>query len=151
MIEIPTQKRDKCPACQFGFDHFVPYGDEAIQKAREYSSYQIMRSKFWGYMHPRSVKQLNTYWKGCTIVAENLEDKSKEDIDFDVKLTLKHIKGFRVSKGVTYVEVDSISFENLPHLRACNFFDRAFPVQAKMIKVSVNELMEMIGVESAQG
>ena len=44
--------------------------------------------------------------------------------------------------GATVIEVDSISYERLPHLIACKFFDRAFPVMAKMIGVTTDELLK---------
>jgi hypothetical protein len=45
-------------------------------------------------------------------------------------------------KGITYVELRSISYAELSHIEACNFFDRAFPIMAKMIGVTTEKLLE---------
>jgi len=150
MIKIPTQFKHQCPHCGVKYEHFIPIGDDAVQQSREYMPNQILTSTFQGYRHPRSVEQLNAYWKGCTIVAELISDHekqyTKEEIDFDVKVALRHIKSFRVVNGVTFLEVDSISFANLKHLEACHYFDRAFNEMARMAGITVDELMDMIGV-----
>ena len=78
------------------------------------------------------------------MVADNLDGMTKEYVDFEVKVKLRHIKRFKVVNGVTVVEVDSISYARLDHLEACGFFDRAFPVLAGMIGVTVDELMQAI-------
>jgi len=115
--------------------------EEDEQRIMEFHPNQILRAKLYGVKKPRSVIQLNLYWALCKVVADNLEGKGKEDIDFDVKVALKHVKAFRIVNGVTFIEVGSISFANLYHLEACGFFDRAFPVMAKMIGVSTDELL----------
>jgi len=134
VIEIPLQ-------LQHDYHSLSIIDAESIEKIKEFKPNQILRAKLWGVKKPRSVIQLNLYWACCKTVADNLEGKTKEDIDFDVKVALKHIKAFRVVKNITFIEVGSISFENLAHLSACNFFDRAFPVMAKMIGVRTEELL----------
>lgn len=134
MISIPLQ-------LQPGYKTLAVLTQEDMQALKNYHPNQILRAKLTGIKKPRSYLQLKMYWACCRTVSENLEGKSKEDIDFDVKLALKHIKAFRIVNGVTMVEVGSISFENLPHLEACNFFERAWPVMAKMIGVTEEELL----------
>lgn len=135
MIEIPLQLNQ-------GYKTLSVTSEEDIRALKNYHPNQVLKAKLWGIKKPRSYQQLKLYWACCKTVAENLEDKTKEDIDFEVKIILRHVKAFRVlSGGTTLIEVDSISFANLPHLEACNFFDRAFPVMAKMIGVTTDELL----------
>ena len=144
MKECPLQIRDKCPACGHKFLHLIEMVSDASMLS-EFKLFQILKAKLYGVLKPRSVIQLHLYWALCGVVAGNLEDMTKEDVDFEVKVKLKHIKSFKVIKGATYIEVDSIAFRNLPHLEACNFFDRAFSVMAKMINVTLDELMANAG------
>ena len=120
-----------------------PFSQEDKDRLREFKDNQILMAKLTGAKKPRSVAQLNTYWSGCRVVANNLEGMSKEDVDFEVKLRLKHIQAFRVVKGVTYVELGSIAFRNLDHIESCGFFKRAWPVMAKMIGVTEDALLAM--------
>jgi hypothetical protein len=126
----------------------VPFSEADSEALKSFRQYQPIRAKLYGVEKPRSYEQLKTYWAGCNVVSDNLEDKTKEDVDFDVKVKLKHIKRFKVVDGITIVEVDSISYDRLQHIEACNYFDRAFPVLAGMIGVTVEELMQAIAERS---
>ena len=126
------------------YDYLTPFSIEDLDKIKEFFENQPIRAKLYGVKKPRSYKQLKTYWGGCHVVADNLDGATPEEVDFDIKVQLRHIKRFKIVNGVTIVEVDSISYSRLDHLEACNFFDRAFPVMAKMIGVTVDELMQAI-------
>jgi len=142
MIDIPAQLLNKCPVCSNSFGNFfVPSGDDAEGKAKDFLPNQIVRCKIAGTKKARSIIQLNLYWKCCEIVADSLDGESKDSIDFSTKVGLKFIKSFRVCNGQTFVEVDSISFKNLSHIVACNYFDRAFPFLAKLIKIDEDTLI----------
>ena len=131
-----------------------PFSEADAEALKSFRQYQPIRAKLYGVEKPRSYQQLKTYWGGCNVVAENLEGMTKEDVDFEVKVTLRHWKNVRVIKTLsakysrpveqTIVEVDSISYDRLQHIEACNYFDRAFPVLAGMIGVTVEELMKAI-------
>ena len=134
MIELPLQLQR---------DHktLAVMSESDSEKLKEFHPNQILRAKIYGIKKPRSVIQLNLYWACCQSVADNLDGVTKEEVDFDVRVALRFIKRLKVSAGITYVEPMSISFANLPHIEACNYFDRAFPVMAKMINVTVDELL----------
>lgn len=110
----------------------VPFSEADEEAIKEFKQNQPIRAKLYGVQKPRSYQQLKTYWGGCNVVSDNLENMTPEEVDFEVKVRLKHIKQFRIVNGVTIVEVDSISYARLPHLTACRYFDRAFPVLAGM-------------------
>ena len=122
----------------------VPFDECDIEAIKGFKQNQIIKAHLYGTKKPRSYQQLKTYWGGCNVVADNLDGMTKEYVDFEVKVKLRHIKRFKVVNGVTVVEVDSISYARLDHLEACGFFDRAFPVLADMIGVTVDELMQAI-------
>jgi hypothetical protein len=115
---------------------------EDVEKLKEFKPHQLLRAKLYGVKKPRSYNQLKLYWACCNAVAENLEEYTKEDVDFEVRTELRFIKHFKLVKGITYVELRSISYAELSHIEACNFFDRAFPIMAKMIGVTTEKLLE---------
>jgi len=151
MIEIPLQIRNACPICDNNFGtYFIPYGDEAEEKSNGYKLHQILRAKLWGILKPRSVKQLNTYWSCCGLVAILLSDHnnilSKDDIDFEVKIRAGKkkpalIKRFKSVDGITYISYISIAFDNMKHLEACKFFDVGMPILAGMVGMTEEELV----------
>ena len=149
-INIPIQLRHTCPACEFRYWHYIPYGDEALEKSKEHTVYQVLESKITGTKRERSIQQLNLYWKCCAVVAELTSDHNnqliKEDVDLDVKIRVgkKHtwmIKRFRVVSGVAYIEPISIAFQNLKHLEANKFFDKGFKELADMVGMDEEELV----------
>jgi len=134
MIEVSLQLKDNT---------LYPFGEEDKERLKEFKDNQVLRAKLTGAKKPRSIRQLNTYWSACKVVSDNLAGMSKEEVDFEVKVKLKHIQSFRVVGGITFVELGSIAFRNLDHIEACGFFDRAFPVMAKMIGVTEDDLLSI--------
>ena len=125
-----------------------------IELFRAYEINQILRAKLTGHRKPRSVLQLRLYWAVCNQVAQLLSDHenqfTRNDIDFEVKIRVakKHpsmIRRFKSLDGIVYMEPISISFANMPHLEACNYFDFAFPIMADMIGTTVEELLNVEG------
>lgn len=96
--------------------------------------------------------QLRLYWNRATFVAQQLSDHesvlSRYDIDFEVKIRVakKHpaiIKRFKSVDGVVFMEPISISFINMAHLEACDYFKWAFKEMASMIGGTMEDLLEM--------
>jgi len=139
MVEIPLQLQR---------DHktLAVMSQDDADRLKEFHPNQILRAKITGVKKPRSVIQLNLYWACCQTVADNLDGVTKEEVDFDVRVALRFIKRLKVSAGITYVEPHSISFANLQHIEACNYFDRAFPAMAKMIGISADELLNGVNM-----
>ena len=120
---------------------FHPFSKEDEEKMCEYTENQIINAKTTGVKIPRSYEQLKLYFACCQKVAENdTEWQTKEDVDFQCRVQCKIIKSIKVVSGVAYIEMGSISYDKLSHLKACNFFDRAFEIMAKKIGVTVDEL-----------
>ena len=134
MIECALQLRD---------DYTVkPFSQEDLDKVKEFKPNQILRGKLWGVKKPRSLIQLRLYWVLCQTVADNLDGVTKEDVDWKCKKECKLIKRFEVEKDKVFIEMMSVAIANLPHMEACNYFDRAFKVMAKILDVKVEELLK---------
>ena len=122
-----------------------PFSKEDEEAIMEYAEHQIINAKLTGVRVPRSYEQLKLYFACCQKVAENCQDEdwqTKEDVDWNCRVACKIIKKMKVVSGIVHIEVGSISYDQLSHLKACNFFDRAFDLMAKKIGVSVDELKE---------
>lgn len=120
----------------------TPFSVEDLEAIAGFVECEPLTARISGVKKPRSYQQLKLYWACCQVVADNLEGKTKEDIDFETKVALHHVRAFRVVNGVVHVEVDSISYDRMKHLEACNYFDRAFPVLARMIGITEKELLQ---------
>lgn len=153
MREIFCQIRDTCPICKQGFGIFyLPFQDQDRETSKEFKLFQVVKTRIFGFKKERSLRQLGLYWNRCTHVAELLSDHenqyTKEDIDFEVKVKVAKkspslIKRFKSVDGIVYMEPISIAFVNMQHLEACRFFPLAWPVMAKMIGVTEDELLTM--------
>lgn len=128
-------------ALQLKNNTLYPFSQEDRDNLREFKDNQVLKAKLYGVQKQRSYKQLKLYFACCQTVADNMENMTKEDVDFECRIRLKFIKDFRVVGKMTYVEPRSISYAELPHIEACNYFDRAFPIMAKMIGITVDELL----------
>ena len=76
----------------------VPFSESDEAAIKEFRQYQPIRAKLYGVKKPRSYKQLKTYWGGCNVVADNLDGMTPEEVDFEAKVRLKHIKQFKIIK-----------------------------------------------------
>jgi len=126
-----------------------PYSEEDLEILREYKPNQILRVKLTGVRKPRSYQQLKLYWSGCRLVSENTEDphwNTKEKVDFQCRVHTHFVDPDTVvvKDNVVIFNYRSISFANLGHIMACNYFDQAFKVMAKFLMVPVDTLMEQI-------
>ncbi len=134
MIEIAAQLQNGI---------WRPYSPADLELSKNYKENQICRAKITGVQKPRSVEQLALYWVCCNMVAANTENEhfdTPEKVDHQLKIALQYIKGHIVIGNSIHVMTGSISFKNLGHLGACNYFDRAFPLMAKWMGISVDEL-----------
>jgi len=157
MIEIATDIRNECPKCKANIGYYLrPSTLDCHRELGGLRLYQTVKAKIYGLKKPRSVKQLNTYWSVCALVAEMLSDHKNQftadDIDFKAKIRVaksepRLMKRFQVINGVSYVEPISIAFANLSHLDACNYFDKAFKVMAQALKLEDHKQLIMMAKE----
>ncbi|MCP4355290.1 MAG: hypothetical protein GY793_06585 [Proteobacteria bacterium] len=124
----------------------VPHSDIDKEIISGYKENQIVRLKVSGTRKQRSLVQLKTYWAACRLLAENTENgkwNTMKKVDwqlrnrlrfYDMDLTL-------VFDGNVQFKVRSISFKNLKHIEACDYFTEAFSLMAKYLKIDVDKFM----------
>ena len=128
---------------------FVPYSEVDKDIAKEYKPNQIVKLKIKGVQKPRSVKQLGTYFACCRLLSENTEDpkwNTYQKVDYQLRNRLQFYDHSMtlVIEGNVQFKVRSISFKNLKHIEACNYFDRAFDMMAKFLGVDVETLIQEV-------
>lgn len=140
MISIPLQISQD-------YRSLLVKSEEDRERLQEFGINQIVTAKLTGFKKPRSLSQLHLYWACCSTVSDNMENMTKEYVDFTVKIQVakQHpglIKRFKQIDGIVYMEPISIAFHNMEHLEANKYFDLAFPVMAKLIGVTTEELLQ---------
>lgn len=128
-------------------DTFKCFSEEDVEVAGEYPLMKILRAKISGALRPRSYEQLQTFWCACRTVAENTEDPNwdnKDKVAEQVKIKLQHIKSYIVVDNAVHIVTGSISYAEMKHLEACRFFDRAWPIMADKIGITVDELLKNV-------
>lgn len=125
---------------------YRPYSEEAKKKADKYKHNQLIHFNPVGETDDRSVKQLGLYWQACKYVSNSADDvdwSTPEHVDFQVRMALKFFDMdyifYDELKKQVHFKLLSISFENLPHILACNYFTQAYEVLAN--KISHNRMI----------
>jgi len=122
-----------------------PYTLDDENKFESYKNFQPVVCTVKGSKHERSLPQLGTYWACCRKVAENRSDfRDEYAVDSSVRVELEFFDRDKVVVdrfGNVHVFYLSIAVDNLEHIDACKFFDRAFPLLAEMIGTTVELLI----------
>ena len=132
-----------------GIECAVPADEPARDWFREFKENQPLRGKLSGTRKPRSVKQLRRYWAMCRLVSENTEDPKLATyklVDWQIRHRLQFYdlnQTVVAPGGHVQFMVLSISFENLKHLEACDYFSRSDQVMCQMLGVAIEEIEEM--------
>ena len=99
----------------------------------------------------RSLEQNNLFWKCCTIVANNTEDINWDTKDKVKEQCLILEKMFdhwifyinpKTGEQMLNIKTKSISFENMKHLEACDFFNSAIKHMSDKIGITVEDLIK---------
>lgn len=132
-------------AMQYKNNSLHPFSKEDAEQLKAFKPNQILRGKISGIRKERSVPQLRLFFACCRTVLLNSEEWEHTDqVKKFVKVKLDFVdmqKSIVVGNKVI-PHYRSISFKELKHMEACNFFDRAFEVLAKKIGVTVESLLE---------
>ncbi len=127
-----------------------PFSPEDQDELAGYHDNQVVRVKVYGTEKQRSLKQLRKYFATCAKVAENTDDfqwNTKNKVDFHCRVAL-HFVDDTVSAvrpdGTVVFSYRSISYDNLKHIDACRYFDRAFEIMAMKINSTVEKLLEYV-------
>lgn len=128
----------------------IPFSDESKEVVKSYHANQVVQlSKITGTgaKKQRSIKQLNLFMACCEFVSQNTENQhwdTKDKVKDQVKVATNFIDMSRTivdPKGFVHLHYRSLSVENLPHMEACKLFDQGYPVIAKHIGMTVDELI----------
>ena len=134
--------------CQLNRNRLYPESVEDAEILSDFSNNQVVRVKVYGTNKQRSVKQLGLYWACCRLMADNINNQhfnNKDKVNNQIRVALEFIdlnKSIVDKRGTFHPHYRSISFKSLKHLEACNYFDRAFELMAKGLKITVDELVE---------
>jgi len=124
----------------------ISIGDE--EKILSLPTDKVLRVKVYKVKNPRSVRQMNMFWATCQTVADNTEDKywnTKDKVAFQCKVALNFVNLNETivdPQGNVHFSYRSISFDELPHIEACDFFNRAWEIMAAKIGIEVETLLE---------
>ena len=151
MIEVASQVHDECPSCQARFGRFfLPWSPEDQEQVKEFKPNQIVKEKITGVKKPRSLLQFRMFHGVLRTCANNARHPNWNTVDkakFSLKVALHY-----VDEGVTAVDrhgtvhfsYRSFGYADLPHMEACNVFERSWPILAKVLGVSVEKLLENV-------
>lgn len=133
-----------------GIECIVPFDQESKELLSNFKQNQPLVGDLHGTNKERSVIQLNLYWKACEVFAELTaegEELTKKKIDWWLRNLLKFYDTeytYVLPCGTVTFKCMSISFENLKHILACDYFDRAFFEMADHLKLTVEEFISVV-------
>ena len=143
MIEIAAQIRN-------GIPH--PFSQEDVEALKEYKENQIIRMKTYGVQKERSYQQLKLLHAVLRTVVANTEHpnwNSLEKAKHSLKVALHYVNEGVVAvdkQGTVHFSFRSFGYADLPHMEATRVFQRSWPILAKVIGVSEDELLENVEV-----
>jgi len=125
-------------------DTILPFSVEDLDAIRELPVQVAIRSQFAVARKQRSYQQLKLWWACCRQVAENTDDPNwdhPKKVAEQVKLALQYLDSYMVANGVVHLVTGSLGYDAIGHLEACRFFERAWPILADKIGVTVEDLL----------
>ena len=138
MNVISFQKKNGIP---------VPFLPEDQEKWDEYKENQITKHKVSGYRKQRSWQQLKLLHVCLIKVSENTDLRywnTLKKAKHSLKVELHYIDPSATivdRQGNIHFKYRSFGYDDLAHMDACKLFDRAWPILAEVIGVSVEELL----------
>lgn len=127
-----------------------PFTEEDLEKLKEYKPNQLLKCKIWGAKKPRSLKQFKLFHGVLRTIVANTEHpnwNSLEKAKHSLKVALHYVHEGVVAvdkQGTVHFSYRSFGYADLPHMEACNVFKRSWPILAKVIGVSEEELLENV-------
>jgi hypothetical protein len=124
----------------------VPFSPEDKEALSSFKENQILIAKVSGTMKERSLRQLRLFFACCRTVVENTEDPNWNNVDkvknqVKVKLQFIDMQKSTVVMGQWVPHYRSICFAELKFMDANNFFTQSWPILAKQIGITVDELL----------
>lgn len=139
--------------CQNTDDVLIPYSIEDKERLNNFKKNQLLKVVVTGTTKQRSIVQMNTFFACCKFIADNVQEydlnhpkyndgnywNTKDKVAFQCKVALHFVDDSKtiVYKNEIRFHYRSIAVDELKHLEACRFFDRAFELLA--LRIGVNE------------
>ena len=136
--EIIFQKKNGVP---------VPFRPEDLEAWGEYRENQVTRHLVSGTKKERSWQQLKMLYGCMKTVCENTDHprwNTLEKTKFSLKVALHFVVEGLVAvdpQGNVHFQYRSFGYDDLGHMEACKLFERAWPILADVIGISVEELL----------
>ena len=131
-----------------GIECIVPFDQESKELLSNFKRNQPLVGDLHGTNKERSVIQLNLYWKACEVFAENTtEFETKQKADWWARNTLSFFDPeytFVAQDGTVNFKCRSISFKNLKHIEACDYFNRAYAVMSEYLGVNTDAFIDEV-------
>jgi hypothetical protein len=124
------------------------FSQEDLDDLKTFKPNQVIRAELKGVKKSRSLKQLRQYWVACKTVSDNTERvgwQTKNQVDFQCRVACKFYDPdliIAMPDGSIAFNYRSISFVNLGHIEACDYFNQAFKVMANCLGITVEELLK---------
>ena len=128
-----------------------PYTDEDWERLENLKENQVVLVKVLskGFKKQRSYQQLKLFHAAISVVVANT-DHPNWNTKAKAKLSLKVALNFVDESAMVYnertgqvvVKYRSFGYDDLEHMEACRVFDRAWPILAKVIGVTGEELLD---------
>ena len=134
-----------------GIKCLVPFDIPTEKHLDNYKENEVLTGPVAGTRKTRSLQQLKRYWWMCRKVSENAQDRrlsTMELVDWHIRHDLKFYELDKIHvtpSGDVQFFVRSISFKNLKHIDACDYFNRADECMAEMLGCTVDEFDSMWG------
>lgn len=138
MIEIYTQIRNKCHACQSHFRHLVPTSLEYDRELSAYKDNQLVSTRIAGTRKARSVQQNKWVHAMFRYVAANTDDhewNTPEKVKYMVKRVMNFFDVFGVENNQVWFKFRSFRFDEMEHNEANIRYEDAKNICAKKIGV----------------
>jgi hypothetical protein len=125
----------------------VPFTKEDEEAWAEYKENQVTKHKVTGSKKERSWPQLKKLHAVLRTVVEQTEDNNWSSLakaKLSLKVNLNYIDDGVIvvdKQNNVIVQYRSFGYLDLPHMEACDLFNRAWPILADVLGVSVEELL----------
>ncbi len=125
-----------------------PFSQEDLELLREFKENQVVTVKVQGIKKPRSYQQLKLFFAVLKTVVENTDHpnwNSLEKAKHSLKVALNYVHEGVVAvdkQGTVHFSYRSFGYAELPHMEATRIFQRSWPILAKVIGVSEDELLK---------
>lgn len=138
---------------------FVVSNNDVAMKKIDYGTHCNCNVKQIEYNKMRSHEQLSLYFVGCRFIASIRDDvnfDTQKKVDWQTRIACRYVDSYfyyenkKTGEQTLNLIPRSISYSELDHLDACNFFNDAFHYQCEiynttmLVDISKDEYVELL-------